>query len=206
MELGVRQIRWHEKFHGIPWNWMCANFADTSSSMEFHGTGSAPISLTRAVPWNSMEFHGTRSAPISLTRAVPWNSMEFYGTKNAPISPTRAVLWNSMELQVRHYSNEFTWGHESCLFLTNCPMGTWLSCQKCFAQTHFENWNEAHFHCKCMALWKVQHKAAVTPSIMHWSYCCLTLIHQYYPSGLILQVHCIIEVSAQGCSNPIANS
>ena len=51
-------------------------FHDTSSSMEFHGTSSAPISMTRAVPWNSMEFHGTWSAPISLTKAVPRNSME----------------------------------------------------------------------------------------------------------------------------------
>ena len=76
MELGVRQFRWHEHFHGIPWNFGGANFADTSSSMEFHGTWSAPISLTWEVPWNSMEFHGTLGAPISLTRAVPWNSME----------------------------------------------------------------------------------------------------------------------------------
>ena len=51
-------------------------FHDTSSSMEFHGTSSAPISMTRAVPWNSMDFHGTWSAPISLTEAVPRNSME----------------------------------------------------------------------------------------------------------------------------------
>ena len=101
MELWVRQFRWHEQFHeqfhGIPWNLECANFADTSSSMEFHGTRSAPISLTRAVPWNSMEFHGTWSAPISLIWEVPWNSMEFHGTLGAPISLTRAVPWNSME-------------------------------------------------------------------------------------------------------------
>ena len=65
--------------------------------MEFHGTSSAPISRTPAVPWNSMEFHGTWSAPISMTTAVPWNSMEFHGTRSAPISITRAVPWNSME-------------------------------------------------------------------------------------------------------------
>ena len=80
MELGVNQFRWHKQFRGIPWNLKCANFADTSSSMEFHGTWSAPISLTREVPWNSMEFLGTWSAPISLKREVPWNSMEFHGT------------------------------------------------------------------------------------------------------------------------------
>ena len=57
MELRVRQFRWHEQFHGIPWNLNSSNFADTSGSMEFHG-----------IPWNlgcanfadtssSMEFH-----------------------------------------------------------------------------------------------------------------------------------------------------
>ena len=38
MELVVRQFRWHQKFHGIPWNLECANVDGTSSSMEFHGT------------------------------------------------------------------------------------------------------------------------------------------------------------------------
>ena len=94
MKLWVRQFRWHEQFHGIPWNFGCANFVDTNSSTEFHGTWSAPITLTWEVPWNSMEFHGTLGAPISLTRAVPWNSMEL---KSAPIWLTRAVPWNSME-------------------------------------------------------------------------------------------------------------
>ena len=110
----------HEQLRGIPWNMECANFADTSSSMQFHGTLSVPVSLTRAVPWNSMKFHGTWIAPISLTQAVPWNSMEhgvcqfrwhecanfadtsssteFHGTLTAQISLTRAVPWNSMEL------------------------------------------------------------------------------------------------------------
>ena len=116
---------WHQQLHGIPWNLECANFDDTSNSMEFHGTSSAQISMKRAVPWNSMEFHGTSSALISLTWAVPWNSMkfhgtwiapismgctmeyanfadmsssmEFHGTSSAPISLTQAVPWNSME-------------------------------------------------------------------------------------------------------------
>ena len=34
--------------------------------MDFHGIP----------PWNSMDFHETCSAPISMTRAVPWNSIE----------------------------------------------------------------------------------------------------------------------------------
>ena len=71
--------------------------------MEFHRTQSAPISLTRAVPWNSMEFHGTWSVLFSLTRAVPCKSIEFHGAWSAPISMTRAVPWNSMELVVRQF-------------------------------------------------------------------------------------------------------
>ena len=102
-ELQVRQFYWHKQFHGMPRNLDCANFDDTSSSMEFHGTWSAPISLARAVPWNSMEFRRTLGAPISLTRAVPWNSIEFHGTCSVPISLTWAVVWNSMELQVRQF-------------------------------------------------------------------------------------------------------
>ena len=66
MELLMSAKLAHRKFHGIPWNFKCANFDDMSSSMEFHGMSSAPISLTRAVPWNSME----------LLVSVPWNSME----------------------------------------------------------------------------------------------------------------------------------
>ena len=56
-----------------------------------------------------MEFHGTRSAPISLTRAVPWNSMEFHGTFNFPKKSSMEfrgtffeVPWNSMELDKFH--------------------------------------------------------------------------------------------------------
>ena len=55
MELRVRQFHWQEQFHGIPWNLECANFDDTSSSMEFHGTSSAPISMMEqfhGIPWN----------------------------------------------------------------------------------------------------------------------------------------------------------
>ena len=76
MELRMLQFRWHEHFHGIPWNLECANFADTIGSMEFHGI---PWNFECTIfddTSSSREFHGTRSAPISLTRAVPWNSME----------------------------------------------------------------------------------------------------------------------------------
>ena len=76
IELGVRQFRWHEKFHGIPWNLRCANFTDMSSSVEFHGTWSAPISLTRAVPWNSMELRMRQFRWHEQFHGIPWNSME----------------------------------------------------------------------------------------------------------------------------------
>ena len=103
MELGMRQFRWHEQFHGIPWNWECANFDDTSSSMEFHGTRSVPISMTRAVPWNSMEFHGTWNAQFSMTRAVPWNSMELGVRYFRWHEQFHGIPWNSMELEVRQF-------------------------------------------------------------------------------------------------------
>ena len=135
MELEVRQFRWHEKFHGIPWNLECANFADMSSSMEFHGIPRNLECANFADTRSSMEFHGTWSAPISLTREVPWNSMElgvrqfrwqeqfhgipwnlkyanfndttssmeFHGTTSAPISLTQAVPWNYIELGLRQF-------------------------------------------------------------------------------------------------------
>ena len=90
LELRVRQFRWHEQFYGIPWNSMeiglpllefygiswnsdCANFDDTSSSIEFHGTRSAPISLTRAVPWNSMELQVRQFRWHEKLHGIPWN-------------------------------------------------------------------------------------------------------------------------------------
>ena len=105
------------EFHGIPWNFGCANFADTKSSMEFHGTSSAPISMTRAVPWNSMELWVRQFRWLEQFHGIPWNlecanfadtssSMEFHGTWSAPISLTRefhGIPWNSLELGVRHF-------------------------------------------------------------------------------------------------------
>ena len=89
--LGTRSasFRWNEQFHGIPWNLGCANFDDTSSSIEFHGTRSAPISMTRAVPWNSMELILRQSRLPEQFNGIPWklecanfadksSSMEFH--------------------------------------------------------------------------------------------------------------------------------
>ena len=64
------------QFRGIPWNFKCANFADTSSSMEFHGTSSAPISMTRVIPWNSMELWVPPNRWHYKFHGIPWNSME----------------------------------------------------------------------------------------------------------------------------------
>ena len=106
IELKVRQFRWHEQFHGIPWNLECANFADRSSSMEFHGTWNAPISMTRAVPWNSVELGIRQFRWYEHFHGVPWNSMEFHWIRSAPISMTRAapwIPWNSMEFEMRQF-------------------------------------------------------------------------------------------------------
>ena len=72
MELGVRQFRWHQQFHGILCNSMELRLGQFRWHERFLG---APISLTRAVPWNSMGFHWTCGVPILLARAVAWNSM-----------------------------------------------------------------------------------------------------------------------------------
>ena len=60
--------QWH--FHGT-WEW--ANSDGTGCSMELHG--SAPISMTGAVPWNyPMEFHGTcQFRWHEQLHGIPWN-------------------------------------------------------------------------------------------------------------------------------------
>ena len=68
-----KKVPWHQQFHGIPWNFECTNFDDTSSSMEFHGTWSAPISLTEAVPWNSMELIISQFQWHEQFHGIPWN-------------------------------------------------------------------------------------------------------------------------------------
>ena len=68
-----KKVPWHQQFHGIPWNFECTNFDDTSSSMEFHGTWSAPISLTEAVPWNSMELGISQFQWHEQFHGIPWN-------------------------------------------------------------------------------------------------------------------------------------
>ena len=117
MELGVRQFRWQEQFHGIPWNLEYANFNDTNSSMEFHGTKSAPISLTRAVPWNFMElkvcqFRWHQKSMENAMRqfhwheqfhGIPWNSMEFGVRQFRWHEQFHGIPWNSMELGVRQF-------------------------------------------------------------------------------------------------------
>ena len=155
MELQVRQLRLHEQFHGIPWNLECDNFADASRSMEFHGTSSAPISLTRAVPWNSMElqvhqfrwhkqFHGIECVNFDDTSSF----MEFHGTRSAPISMIPAVLWNSMELgvcQFRSYEqfHGIPWNSmelELCQFRWDAPWSVPISL------TRAVPWNSMDFH------------------------------------------------------------
>ena len=94
MELGVNQFRWHKQFHGIPWNFGCANFEDSSSSMEFHGIPWNLECANFADTRSSMEFHGTSSAPISMTRAVPWNSMELWVRQFRWLEQFHGIPWN----------------------------------------------------------------------------------------------------------------
>ena len=48
-----------------------------------------------------MEFHGTWSAPISPTQAVPWNSMELGMRQFRREEQFQGIPWNSMELRMR---------------------------------------------------------------------------------------------------------
>ena len=110
---------WHQQFHGISWNLECANIDDTSSSMEFHGTRSAPISMTRADPWNSMELWVRQFRWHQQFHGIPWNlecanfadttsSMEFHSME-LQVRQLRwheqfqGISWNSMELGVRQF-------------------------------------------------------------------------------------------------------
>ena len=134
MELGVRQFSWHEQFHGIPWNLKCANFADASSSMEFHGTWSVPISLTQAVSWNSMElwvrqfrwheqFHGFHN--------IPWNLECANLTDTSSSKEFHGIAWNlkCANFAERSSSMEFH--------------GTWSAP---ISLTRADPWNSIKFH------------------------------------------------------------
>ena len=128
----MRQFRWHEQFHGIPWNLKCVNYADASSSTEFHG-----------IPWNlkcanfadtssSIEFHGTESGPISQTRAVSWNwecanyadtssSMELAVSQFRWREQLHGIPWNSIELQLGQFCwhdqfHDIPWNLECAIF------------------------------------------------------------------------------------------
>ena len=147
MELGVRQFRWHEQIHGIAWNLGYANFNNTSSSMEFHGTRSAPISLTQAVPWNSMELRMRQFRWHEQFHGIPWNlecvnfadtssSMEFHGNWSAPISLTWEVPCNSMELEVC----KFRW-HEKFNGIPWNSMELWVRQFRWHEQFHGIPWN-----------------------------------------------------------------
>ena len=159
MELWVRQFRWHEQFHGIPWNLKCANFADMRSSVEFHGTLGAPVSLTRAVPWNSMELRMRQFRWHEQFLGIPWNlecvnfadtsrSMEFHGTWSAPISLTWEILWNSMELWLR----QFRW-HEQFHGIPWNSMELRVRQFRWHEQFHGIPWN---LNCSCQRNWRTQ--------------------------------------------------
>ena len=87
---------WHQQFHGISWNLECANIDDTSNTMEFHGTRSAPISMTQADPWNFMELWVRQFRWHQQFHGIPWNleCANFADT-------TSSMVFHSMELQVR---------------------------------------------------------------------------------------------------------
>ena len=87
------------EFHGFPWNFKCANFDDTSSSMEFHWTARVSEIGALQVPWNSMEFNGTArvseiGALHSKFRGIPWNSMELLVSTKLAHLKFHGIPWN----------------------------------------------------------------------------------------------------------------
>ena len=76
---------------------------DTSSSMEFHGTRSAPISMTRVVPWNSMELQVHQFRWHEQFHGIPWNSLELGVRQFRWHEQFHGIPWNSMELEVRRF-------------------------------------------------------------------------------------------------------
>ena len=103
IELGMCHFRWHKQFHGIPWNIECTNSDDTSSSMEFHGIAWDLRCTNFADIGNSIEFHCTWNAPISLTRAVPWNSIKLRARQFRWHEQYHWIQWHSMGLDVRQF-------------------------------------------------------------------------------------------------------
>ena len=65
MELLVRQFRWLEQFHGIPWNSMELRVRQFRWHEQFHG-----------IPWNSMELGMRQFRWHKQFHGIPWKSME----------------------------------------------------------------------------------------------------------------------------------
>ena len=78
-------------------------FHDTSSSMEFHGTSSAPISMARAVPWNSMELQVRQFRWHEKFHGIPWNSLELGVRQFRWNEKFHGIPWKSMELRMRQF-------------------------------------------------------------------------------------------------------
>ena len=103
---------WHQQLHGIPWNMECANFDETS--MECHGTSSAPISLTRAAPWNSVELRLRQFRWHQQFHGIPWHFMELGVSQFRWYGQYHGIPWNSVEFHVRQFRwleqyNEIPW-------------------------------------------------------------------------------------------------
>ena len=89
------------EFHGSPWNLVCANFADTCSYMECHGTWSAPISMTRAVPWKSMNTLLSSKLEMLMLHRFYW-TWSMYNTH---------ILWLMIMTMTK---KKWQWKHIYC--------------------------------------------------------------------------------------------
>ena len=113
MELGVCQIWWYEQFHGIPWNLECAQFDDTSSSMEFHGIPKNLewTTLEHTIHWISRNFECA-----NLSDNIPCNSMELWLCQRRWHQHFHGIPWNIFVIKNRNF--EDVWilmGLEACI-------------------------------------------------------------------------------------------
>ena len=115
------------EFHGIPWNLECANFADTSSSME-KTWNSMKLEVRQfrwhekfhAIPWNLECANFADTSSSMEFNVIPWNlecanfadtssSMEFHGIPwnlecaNFADEQFHGIPWNSIELRMRQF-------------------------------------------------------------------------------------------------------
>ena len=120
--------------------------------MEFHGTSGAPISMTRAVPWNSMELgvrqyrHGTALVIEIGALLVPWNSMEHLVSAELAHSNFHGIPWN--------FSCQRNWRTSSSMEFYGIPWN--CSCQRNWRTLSSMEFQWIPWNCSSHRNWRTQ--------------------------------------------------